>query len=888
MKSVVSMGKICVAIQCESKRGDGHRFHAFPVDHKETCKKWEIATKLLNFKATKHDILCSDHFSPECYIFRGSNKLKENTVLDTFSFPETSSHAVIKSVKRAPPKRREEPPPKRSKVSSVEKVTPEKDIVQQLQEQLRSKDIKIEEQRSKIKFLQQKVRRKDVKLQSLSKVIGKLKEECLLKPKVSDVLGDAFSNLSSELILNHYKNQDRKNQGHRYDDDVKKFAMTLHFYGPKAYDYVRPILSLPDPRAIRYWTSSIDCDTGFFLDVFIHLKKLVGDDRVNKDCCFMFDGMSIKQSIIFRKDKGRFEGFVDLGEGIVKCDEDDDTVAKEALIFLVKAMRAQWKYPIGYVLIDKIDADTLSSLVTRALSLLFEHDMKVKTVTCDGTTTNIASMKNLGCKVGKTLESIDGSFVFEGNTVQFIPDPPHMLKLARNALGELKEMVDGSGGRIEWKFIELLHEEQIEEGIKFANKLSNAHIDFHRQKMKVRLAAQTLSSSVADAIDFLRASGHHAFKDSEATVRFIRIIDRLFDLLNGKNPHGKGFKAPLTLLNRPIWDSVITESIEYLAALKDEHGKLILTHRRKTFAVGLIMAATSTRKLANELLTRTINPYSYLLPYKFSQDHLELLNACIRGRNGDNSNPNVQQFRSALKKILQRASITASKYANCVSFEDDVSSPIFELKYTKNRSALQQKDEEPILEKDLLPDLSSDSGVSENKENILAYIAGFIIRILSKKIDCATCFEDMLAVDRKKRHLSFIAFKDKGGLIYPSDDVVKIVRVSEKYCKFLSCDADSNIKPSKNLRQKMSYSVLRELSTTRPGNVLFPNLLQHDIDTHVVGEDFHSTQIMKAVVNAYLDMRLLRFGQEYTRTVIRGKNEGKRQQLTKLIQFEGL
>ena len=35
------------------------------------------------------------------------------------------------------------------------------------------------------------------------------------------------------------------------------------------------------------------------------------------------------------------------------------------------------------------------------------------------------------------------------------------------------------------------------------NKLSPNHIKFEKHKMNVRLAAQTLSSSVADAIEFL-------------------------------------------------------------------------------------------------------------------------------------------------------------------------------------------------------------------------------------------------------------------------------------------------------------------------------------------------------------------------------------------------
>jgi hypothetical protein len=64
--------------------------------------------------------------------------------------------------------------------------------------------------------------------------------------------------------------------------------------------------------------------------------------------------------------------------------------------------------------------------------------------------------------------------------------------------------------------------------------------------LNVRLEAQTLSSSVADAIDFLNLSMKlNEFHNSDGTVKFIRMIDRLFDMLNSRNPLGKGYKQPL-------------------------------------------------------------------------------------------------------------------------------------------------------------------------------------------------------------------------------------------------------------------------------------------------------------------------------------------------------
>ena len=126
------------------------------------------------------------------------------------------------------------------------------------------------------------------------------------------------------------------------------------------------------------------CEPGFFEDVFLHLRNLVLDNAKNAECSLIFDAMIIKKGVIFNKSKGCYEGFVDLGENIVACGEDD-TVATEALIFMISALQSYWKYPIGYVLIDKINADNLYCLISRALQLSLDNNLKVRTVTCDGT-----------------------------------------------------------------------------------------------------------------------------------------------------------------------------------------------------------------------------------------------------------------------------------------------------------------------------------------------------------------------------------------------------------------------------------------------------------------------------------------------------------------------
>ena len=51
--------------------------------------------------------------------------------------------------------------------------------------------------------------------------------------------------------------------------------------------------------------------------------------------------------------------------------------------------------------------------------------------------------------------------------------------------------------------------------------------------MKIKLAAQILSSSVADALEFLKTDMKlESFKSCDATIEFIRNVDRFFDFLN--------------------------------------------------------------------------------------------------------------------------------------------------------------------------------------------------------------------------------------------------------------------------------------------------------------------------------------------------------------------
>jgi len=280
-----------------------------------------------------------------------------------------------------------------------------------------------------------------------------------------------------------------------------------------------------------------------------------------------------------------------------------------------------------------------SNLVLDCIQCLYDAGITVRSVTCDGTEVNMRMFRDFGVSMD------DPCFDHPSNPeikIFAVCDVCHMLKLVRNTLGDMKIMLDGNKNQIRWAHISNIFDTQESAGLRAANKLSSKHIQYQKHKMKVKLATQVLSSSVADALDFLRSDcGDVKQHDNEATVKFIRTFDQLFDILNSHSPFACGFKAALRANNMRYWTECLGNFREYISGLQSGDGVSMLTHRRKTAFVGLVISINSVIGLATELLTRDVAPFQYFLTYKLSQDHLELFFCKVRSRGGFNNNPSV-------------------------------------------------------------------------------------------------------------------------------------------------------------------------------------------------------------------------------------------------------
>jgi hypothetical protein len=210
-------------------------------------------------------------------------------------------------------------------------------------------------------------------------------------------------------------------------------------------------------------------------------------------------------------------GYADLGNG-----PDTSIEAKEALVFMLVGLYGSWKCPFAYFLTCGISAETQAQLIKMAVSTIEKEGFVVKAITMDGHRTNMSMAELLGAKF-EPLKTCSPYFESPGNNkIYFTFDACHILKLFRNMLQSYRYLKDDQNQVIAWDHIVRLNNLQQSHGLKLANKLTDRHIFFENQKMKVCLAAQTLSSSVANALRTMKQIDT-SFEDCEATAKFVEV-----------------------------------------------------------------------------------------------------------------------------------------------------------------------------------------------------------------------------------------------------------------------------------------------------------------------------------------------------------------------------
>ncbi|XP_045022881.1 uncharacterized protein LOC116917466 [Daphnia magna] len=181
------------------------------------------------------------------------------------------------------------------------------------------------------------------------------------------------------------------------------------------------------------------------------------------------------------------------------------------LKMLVKEKEKQLKIVRSYQNKAKIDLEKLRSR-------LKEKDKKLNT-----TRKQLAKMRHYALNVAVTLSKLKEDVV----------------NLTANQLDEkVKHLTHGyAGATALFTYYQRLHNLEKKNHYRRAHKLTDSHINpTNFEKMNVAKAAQLMSDTVAQAIQRYRVQRKFAylFKGSETTEKFTKLINDVFDVLNGR------------------------------------------------------------------------------------------------------------------------------------------------------------------------------------------------------------------------------------------------------------------------------------------------------------------------------------------------------------------
>lgn len=463
----------------------------------------------------------------------------------------------------------------------------------------------------------------------------------------------------------------------------------------------------------------------------------------------IMDEMAIRQHVEWNHHTKHLEGVAQPHQQDGNEMPDHSVPAKGAMVFMVSGIQDSWKIPVAYFFIAGMNAEEQKTTIETILISLHEAGVTIVSLTFDGTSTNLSTANALGCNLKpSSCKPLKTCFKHPcaDYEVFVIFDPVHMQKLVRNTLHAQGTLLTRNGV-VKWSYIEKLNELQNRSGNRLASKLTDKHINFQNSKMKVSLAVQVISQSVASALGILRASDD-SFADTEATEEFLSLFNDMFDLFNSMSSDAQGFKRPLSKLNFDLYHNAFEYLEEFLRNIKLRDGTPILESRNKTGFLGFLVNIYSFREIYRiypGIYVEENGILDELFTYLFSQDHIETFFGTIRTKGGCNNNPSTTQFKAIYKRLLTNNNITCSAKANCSQFAETKNLfACYITMPTKCPKISTKLPNNPLPTETVLSKLPTESSTDDFFSAALARYALDVHKRLMSTVGCKECIEALV------------------------------------------------------------------------------------------------------------------------------------------------
>ena len=456
----------------------------------------------------------------------------------------------------------------------------------------------------------------------------------------------------------------RNEKGIRYHPMVIRFSLSIAAKSPSAYEELRSsgLLKLPSKRTLRDYRNVVKPKQGFNKQIIEELSFITSSFfDIQRYIVVLFDEVKIKNNLVWDKHSGQLVGFMDLGDPDLNfaSPEKETSLATHMLVIYLRGVCTDLKYPFANFATTSVTSFQLLPIFWNCVFYLEKAcNLWVLAVVSDGASANRKFYKlhrKIGDKTDNEVTHCVVNLYAKHRYIYFFADPPHLLKTSRNCLhnsgfGLQSRLMWNNGKTLMWSHIMQVYNDDLSRGLHLVPRLTHEHLHLSPySKMKVYLAAQVLSSTVAKVIHRYYPSDYHA------TAEFCEMLDLFFDCCNVRNQveHSrkrKEFLKPYRLQNdeRFFWlkDKFLSYLESWKSSIQKRPGKFSDAEKAKMFLSeqtfeGLKITALSLISATKFLLAEGCD---FVLSERFSQDCLEEYFGRQRQLGRRNDNPDVHQF----------------------------------------------------------------------------------------------------------------------------------------------------------------------------------------------------------------------------------------------------
>lgn len=315
----------------------------------------------------------------------------------------------------------------------------------------------------------------------------------------------------------------------KYPEIVRRFCLNIYYLSVRAYECLRSTFddNLPHSATVRSWyaNSDLNCEPGISPSCLKILEKKAADKAKEGSKLLIsicFDEMYIRKRFQWNNTAKYMEGFPTYGPGAEDSNRPKDVenktdlsslmlseAANQVIVYMAIGINDNFKLPFAYHFVMSLNGEEKAKLMSSITDSMARIGVIVVNIVFDGCQSN----KKMCSDLGANLKVGDPRFQpffrdCHDHPIYILFDIPHMEKLVRGILSESKKLYDSDGNTIDWEYFESLVDLTHKEGFSLTHKMTQAHIKWKDQKMKVSLAVQTFSRSTMDSMEFLKNQGY--------------------------------------------------------------------------------------------------------------------------------------------------------------------------------------------------------------------------------------------------------------------------------------------------------------------------------------------------------------------------------------------